>query len=75
MQKGAQASIQCIEMNVLFSGLTFVLKTSLYFDWSSVIFYFCDTLNFRLSLSVSHNHRNYRKQKLELFHCLRNESI
>ncbi len=39
MQKEAQLSIECIEMNILFRSLTFLLKIS-FFYWSYVLTFF-----------------------------------
>ncbi len=60
MQKKAQPSIECIEMNILFRSLTFLFKIS-FFYWSHVILEFSETLNFGFSLSVSHNHQHFKK--------------
>ncbi len=43
--KGAQPSIEWIEMNILFRSLTFLFKIS-FFYWSYVIFKFSETLDF-----------------------------
>ncbi len=60
MQKEAQPSIECIEMNTLFRSLTFLFKI-IFFYWSYVIFRFSETLNFGFSLSVRHNHQHFKK--------------
>ncbi len=41
-----------------FRSLTFLFN---FFYWSYVIFKFSETLNFRFSLSVSHNHQHFKK--------------
>ncbi len=74
MQKETKPSIECIEMNILFRRLTLLFKIS-FFYWSYVIFKFCETQNFGFSSSVSDNHQNVKKQRLEIFHSICNESI
>ncbi len=56
--KGDQPSIECIEINILFRSLTLNI---LFFIDLRVIFKFYETLNFGFSLSVSHNHLNFKK--------------
>ncbi len=64
--KGAQPSIEWIEMNILSRSLTFLFKIS-FFYWSYVIFKFSETLNFGFSLSVSIIIKMSRNKDLKYF--------